>query len=311
MAAESKKVSVMSLSMYSEGGGVPEGDYVWSDIVFANHTGFGEQKYAARLGAVITLQSLTNPTAKPFKKFYSMGESAQKSFAPDPDTNGRSLVSIPQAKDKTLSAKSSWAILLQSLYQSGLPAEIVDDSVEPIIGIHVHMQDQPTPESWSDRGASTAEKTSDDVKIPKTISVVSLIHEDGKPWEGTGGVTKAAAATVKAAVKPNGAVKATPKAVVKATPAPEPEPEVEAADDDLTSLASDIATTILSSKNAANGCKRMYLKTQVFTKLKASHGEDTAQAVSSSHFETDELINDIIKPLGYEVSGVDIIISTE
>lgn len=292
-------VNFGSADMYVAGGGLPEGDYVWTDLNVQIFEGFGAVKGKPRLGVMITMQSLNDLTADPRQQFYSMGGSADKSFAPNPVT-GKGLVAVPGGPGLTLNNQTNWAILRQSLMDSGLPEGVFTDDVSVLEGIWVHMHNQPAPEERKGFGNKMAE-VQDDRKGPDNIAVVSEIKEDGKPWDGTGGLPEAAPAVTKVAPKAAGPVKVAPKAAAKAAPVAAP------VDEDVQSVAIAGVTSVLEKAENANGCPKVRLRTGTFAAIKASHGDDMAQAVAEEYFATDDSLNALLGQLGYVVKGLQVV----
>jgi hypothetical protein len=103
------------------------------------------------------------------------------------------------------------------MYDCGLPEGIFTNDLSVLDGIHVHTQNILEPEDRKGFGSQTGEVAEE--RRSGLVPVVTEIKEDGKPWEGTGGIPEAAATPAP--------VKAGPKAVVK--PAVAAKPVVKAA----------------------------------------------------------------------------------
>jgi hypothetical protein len=238
---------------------------------------------------------------KAYTEQLSMGSKAHLSFAPDPDT-GKGFVSIPGAAATTLASKSNWDLFRQSLYNSGLPEGIFEGDMSVLDGMHVHIQRIPEPEERKTFRASTGEAamSGNANQAPKTIPVVSEIHEDGKPWEGTGGVPEdepkpaKGKATAKAAAKP-----AVGK---KPAPAPEPEAEAEESEDAGVILTNALAAEL---EKKPNGLPKLALRTSVFSAVKKANGNDVAQAVSAI-MDDAKAFAATLGELGYQIKGVNV-----
>lgn len=294
--AAAQKISFLNLDIYTGMGSVPEDNYLWKDVSTVMHGGFGEKKYTPVLGVMITMNSVTAPTEKDRQEFYSMGQKAAHSFAPDAET-GKGLVAVPGAKATSLNNNTKWALLLQSLYNSALPAGLADDDLSVLDGITVHMQNVPTPESWKTgaKTSATAEVQEDRGKAPEQIAVVSEIVS--APWmEATD-----APAPVKTAPKAATA----PKPAAKATPAPVAveEEAVEEEEDETLKAAIDGITTVLTVPANSKECSKLLLKTSTFKAVTAVNGEDVAQAVLDTYFIDDAALSSVLKTLGYVIVG--------
>lgn len=288
-----------SLDFYTAGGGLPEGDYVLFFTVQnyqamkANNTPAGPQ----RLGVMLEAYPLSNPVADAVKhQFYSMGSTADKSFAPNPDT-GKSLVAIPGGPGgSSMNDSTNWAYLLKSLYDCGLPAGIFTNDLTVLDGIHAHVTPVPEPEERKGfQGAQTGEATNEPRKA-QTIAIVTEIKDTGKPWEGTGGLPEAPAA---APVKPG--VKALPKAVAPVKAVVAAPVAAQADDSDVMTHAVNGISSVLESNPL--GMTKLLLRTNTFKNLTASAGAPVANQVLATFFGDDASLNAILGQLGYAVAG--------
>ncbi len=284
--------------MYVAGGGLPEDDYLMRELnieMYQAQTQAGVTKGPARLGVMITFQSLTDGAADERKQFYSMGSNAHKSFAPNPDT-GKGIVPIPGGPGQTLNNQTNWAYFLDSLKDSGLPKGIFTDDISVLEGTWVHIQNVPEPEERKAfvRGAATGEAGADAARSPGTIAVVSEIKEDGKPWENTGGEPEAGATV------PKGTAKA---AKGKAAPKKAADKPADQSDEDaIQTAAINGISSILEKK--PDGCPKMLLRTGTFKSVGESEGADMAQAVIENYFAAgDDALNEILSQISYTLDG--------
>ena len=289
-----------SLDMYAAGGGLPDGDYILEDLtvqMYQAQTQGGISKGPQRLGVMITLRPLSEPTEENKRtQFYSMGGKADQSFAPNPET-GKGLVAIPGAPATSLNNSTNWALFLKSMYDSGLPSGIFSNDLTVLDGVHVHMQNVPEPAERKGFASATSEATEE--RKAGTIAIVTEIKEDGKPWEGGGGLSEVKAPAAKTTAK---AVAPKP-AAAKVKPAPAPVPE-QSGDEDVRSAAINGISTVLEKK--PNGCPRLLLRTETFKIVKEAVSEDMAGAVISGFFEagTEDALGGLLGELGYQlVSG--------
>lgn len=300
-AAASAGVNFGSLDMYVAGGGLPEGDYVWTELTVKMHQATdrttGANKGAPRLGVMITMLPLHDPKDENMREqFYSLGSSADKSFAPNAET-GKGIVPVPGGPATTLPNSTNWAILLKSLYDCGLPEGIFLNDVSVLEGTHVHMVNIPEPEERKGfvNKAATGEAPMEE-RRNSTVAVVGEIKDDGKPWEGTGGLPEAAPAP-KVVAKP--AVKAGVKVMPKPAAAPAPAP---AGDEDEVKTAALNAMSAVIEKSP-NSVSRLLLKTGTFKGVQSTYGDDMAQAVMDTFFSADDVLNALLGEFGYSIQG--------
>src|ERR1700723_452857 len=284
------------LNMYAAGGGIPPGQYALEHTVqmFQAENKAGQKLGESRLGVMVKAHSLSDSSHQgdgAYTAFYSLGTNAHKSFAPNPDT-GKSLVAIPGGSGSTLPDSTNWSLLLKSYYDSGLPAGVFSNDISVLDGTHVVIAHVPEPEERKSFGSATMENAGTERKN-RTISVVSEILDDGKPWEGTGGIPTGATAVP--VTKVNGAVKPTPisKPGTKATPASD--------EADVLSAAVNSGSEVLE-KNP-KGMAWLPFRTGTFSAVKKTYGDDMAQAVQDAYFTNDDGANSLLNQLGNEKAG--------
>ncbi len=291
-------VNFGDLGIYVAGGALPEGDYCIKDLyvqMYQAQTQAGVSRGPARLGVMITFCELADPATER-KQFYSMGSNADKSFAANP--TGKGLVPVPGGAGTTLNESTNWAIFLKSLYDSGLPQGIFMDDLSVLDGTWVHISNVPEPEERKGyRQSQTGEAAADQTQGPKTIAVVTEIKDDGKPWEGTGGVPEVQQGKVNGQRVGTVATQRTQTASVpsKAATVTTASPS----DDDLESVALGAITGVLE-KNPA-GVGKLILRTSTFKAL--SSKPEQAQQVISTYFATDDALNGILGMLGYSLQA--------
>lgn len=293
------------------GGGsftIPEGDYVASNhsvVVFRPEEKQGRATPQPRLGVMITFKSRTDPESEAKEQFYSMGSSAMLSWAPHPET-GKGLVPVAGGPGAPLPSSTNWGLYLKSLYDSGLDPGVFTNDLSVLDGMWVHIHHMLEPEERKGFASKTGEAAPQQRTTPNKIAVVSLIEEDGKPWEGTGGdVTPAAPAKAapKTAVKAGPvAVKTAPKAAARPAPVPEP---AESDDDALKSAAVSGLGEVLASTPPT--MTRLKLRTELFKNLSKADA-DTAKGVIDTFFANDDALNSILGDVGYQVQGSNIVL---
>lgn len=281
-----------ALGFYFGGSILPEGDYAMEFNVIM-HQGTkqdGSPAGPARLGVMITAHPLSG--GDPSDQFLSMGTKASESFAPDPET-GKSLVAVAGGPGLNPNNKTNWFYFLKSLYDCGLPEGIFENDLTTIDGIHVHTQNIPEPEDRKSFGARTGEAGAEERRGGGLMPVVSEIKEDGKPWEGTGGLPSAKPAGKKAAPV---AARAPVRAAAKAAPVAAVENE------DVEASALNAVAAVL--EKSPNGCTKVALRTGTFKSLNDTAGDEMAQAVLDTYFGSDDTLNALVNQLEYSVQGV-------
>jgi hypothetical protein len=285
--------------LYVSGGGLPEGDYIWTDLTVQMHEGFGTVKQTPRLGVMITMVPLESPESESRQQFYSLGSSADKNFAPDPNT-GKGMVAIPGASGITLNNQTNWAYLLKSLKDSGLPPGTFTNDVSVLEGIWVHMQNIPEPKERAGFVNRTAEV--EQVRRENTIAVVSEIKDDGKPWEGTGGIPDAAPAKkgpVKVASKP--VAKTATKPAVEEEAVEEAAEETEGTDEEVQIAAMGALATVLEKNK--KGMAKVTLKTSAGKEVKNTYDQAMLTKVVDTYWTTDDALNSLLGEIGFQVVG--------
>lgn len=301
-AVADTRVSFGNLSMYAGGGGIPEGDYIlfFDVMMYQAENKQGVKRGPARLGVMLNAYPLLDPTEEAKKtKFYGMGRNMDKSFAPGPD--GKSIVPVPGGPASTFPKFTNWDVLLRSFYDSGLGEGVFDNDLTVLDGMHAHIALVAAPEErksfQKSKTGEAGEDEAEDIKGDGMIPIVTEIKEDGKPWEGTGGIPDAAApkAAPKAPARPAPGARPSP---VATRPAARPAPAAAPAEVvDLGDIATNGVTEVLL-KNP-NGCTKLLLRTATFKAVTVAVDEETANAVLETYFGTDDALNSILGPLGY------------
>jgi hypothetical protein len=290
-------VNFGDLGQYSGGAAVPEGDYA---LTFQNMRWKPpEGKYVERLGVMVTCTPLEGGDAK--TKFMAMGDSADKVFSPDPDT-GKRLVVKPDAENVggNLNRSTNWALFLKSMYDCGLPNGVFTNDLSTIDGVHVHLANEPEPEErkgYKNKKTKTGEGDGqeEERKGSGFILVVTEIKDDGKPWEGGGGVPGDAPTPAAAAPKPNG--KMAPKPVAT-KPAPVEQEAGAALTADDVAEAAQIGVAGYLEKNT-NGGFAVAVRTGTFKEVAGAFDDSVAQAVAS-FLSDDDNLQGVVEVLGFK-----------
>lgn len=285
------------------GGGsftIPEGDYVAVNHEVMNWAHEKAKDPKPKLTVMITFKSRTDPDAESIQQPYSMGTVAHLSWAPNPET-GKGVVTIAGGPGTPLPSSTNWGLYLKSLYDSGLDPGVFTNDLSVLDGMWVHIHHILEPEERKGYASKTGEAAPQARTTPNKIAVVSLIEEDGKPWEGTGGEV---AAPAKTAAKP--ATKVTPiaKPAVKAKTAPEPPAESDAGSDDDGLKAA--AVSGLSSALTGVSMTRLKLRTELFKHLSKTDS-DTAKAVIETFFVNDDSLDSVLGELGWMTKDANVV----
>lgn len=305
-AAAAAGVNWLVPEFYAGGGGLPEGDYALEFNVQMHQSvdQNGNPRGPNRLGVMLTAHSLEDTNAEARTYFLSMGRNADKSFAPSED--GKSIVPVPGGPASTLPSSTNWAVFFKSLLDCdpGV-AEVVSTDISPLDGIHVHIANIPEPEERkSFQGGSMSEvEGQQGPRRPGVIPVVSEIKEDGKPWEGGGGVPEAEAPKAKAKPGAKPAAKAAPAKAAPAKPAakakPAPAPAAGTDDEDVKTAALTGIGEFLE-KNPSGGMK-VLLRTTTHKKVTADFGAEMAQTVADTYFADDDALNALLAEVEFTI----------
>lgn len=299
VTSEESLVNFGDLGIYTGGFSLAEGNYLWLDLSVLLYRGF-KGDLQERLGVMITMLDLADEAAladpdneaNHKKQFYSLGGKAHLSFAPS--STGKGLTVIPGAAGN-LNNQTNWSFLLKSLAESGLPAGTFSNDVSVLEGIHVHMQNIDEPAERASFQSQTGDVQAT-ARTPGKIAIVTEILEEGKPWEGTGGLPEAG--TKKPAGKAT-AAKIAPKPAAKAK---EKEPEVDATD--LEAVALSGLSSFLEATPA--GGPKVAVRMAAFKHVKDEYGDEAAQGVQELYSD-DETMGALLGSLGYKVSGIKIV----
>lgn len=284
-----------NLSGYSAGGGLPEGDYCLNNVHIKMNQSIdaqGVKRGEARLSVMITFIPLTGDGDE-LEKAYSLGSKAHLSWVPRAD--GKGIEPVVGGPGTPPNNGTNWALFVKSLLDSGMPEDVLKDDVSALSGTWVHMQNVPEPEERKGFAqAATGEAGLD--SRPKTVAIVSEIKENGKPWEGSGGVPEG-----KAASKPNGTLAATPKSSSTTTPA---KSSPSTTNEDATEAAQAAITEVLEKK--PEGMNKLMLKTSTFKVVNENFGQEMAQKVTNEVFGNEKALGAVLGAIGYRLDGANV-----
>jgi hypothetical protein len=299
-------VSFLGLNDYSGGKQLPKGLYAVEFLVKLHQPtkNDGTPIGAKRLGVMANFVPIkddgTAGGGEAHESFFGFGTKAHESFVPN--AAGTGIDQIPGTPGN-LSNKSNWFLFLESLYNCGLPQGTVDADISALNGVWVRTDNIPEPEdrkNFKMEAEPGAEEKKDERRGSGLVTVVTEILDEGKPWEGTGGMPTTKKADGRAAGKPiptKASLKPGPKAVEK--PAAK-----KAADVDYSELV-DAAIQAFLGENE-DGASRLKVRTAVFKTIKESADEKTAQAAVRDVFDNADSLSNILEAIGYSVQGTNI-----
>lgn len=307
-------------TFYSGGLGLPEGDYAMTfhtqmfQPTKQNGTPTG-QAFLAVMATAYPIDAAGNLLGEPSEHPLGCGRKSHESFVPSED--GKGFDAVPGGTGVGMNDQTNWAIFRKSLVDCGLPAGTLTNDLGVLDGIWVHTRNVPEPEdrkSLRKAGATgeaalAAQQGQAEDTRTKLIPVVTEILAKGKPWEGTGGIPEE---TKGPPAKTARVMPIRPGTVRRGAPPPPPaQPDGEVTEEDLMAAALEGVTAHLSKPANVNGCNKVQLRTGVFAEIQKKQGDDMANAVLETFFNSDEAVNSVINQLGYQTSGIRIIVAPQ
>lgn len=303
---------------YSGGLGLPEGKYSVSfhTQMFQPTKANGTPAGAAFLCVMMTCYPLQGGDKAEHP--LGCGQKAHLSFVPSAD--GLGFDSVPGGPGVGMNDQTNWSIFRTSMRNCGLPEGILKNDVSVLNGMWIQTQNVPEPESRKQMRSQTGEaalNADPNTNRVRTCVVVAEILDNGKPWEGTGGLPENEGdalldAAPKPAVRRAIAPAAAAPAARVAPPAAAPEPaETEVSVEDIATAAMTGCTEFLTNPKYARGCTKVQLRTGCFTAVSKSQGEDMANAVLETYFGSDDTLNVILGELGYVSTGSNITVALQ
>ncbi len=289
------KVSFLTAGDYSKGGGLPDGDYLWSSldiVMFQPQKKDGTLVGPAKLAVRIQMDPPNGyqPGEEPRQPIhYSMGTNAHLTYQPDPET-GKSLVLVPGGPAAPLYESTNWYILFKSLLDCGMPENVGED-VSVLEGIIVHVVSVPEPDERKGFRQSTSEMQPEqkDRKIPVVMEIKSA------PW-----MEEAPPAPVRTAPKPIGRVAPAPAPVAKATPKVNGKPPAPPTTDDGGNRVALLNAVAEFLETSPNGAKRAVLRLAC-VKLLADN--PSKAEILNQYFSDDEALGGVLGEIGYKMEG--------
>jgi len=295
-------ISFLRLEDYSQGGGLPDGDYLWSNlqfVMFQPTKKDGTVVGPARLSVQIVMEPPAGATTTEEQRVqnYSMGSNAHLTYQPDPTSGGKKLALVPGGPASPLYESTNWHYLLKSIYDTTtVPEDLPMDDLSVFEGIVAHMTSIPEPEERRNFRTSLAELDPNAGKRVNRIAVVAEIKS--APWiEGV----PAKAPTPELATPAPPAKASLPSrktGVLPASPAPAaPTQAVNGGDVDILGK---IASVLESNPN---GVGKTALRMAVFKDVR---GLANGQALMDQYFSSDETLNALLNQWGYKLAGANV-----
>src|SRR5262245_60201131 len=170
-------VNFGALEDYSAGFGLPDGKYLFSDfstLMWQPTKQDGSTTGNKGLYVRVTAEPPEGAKSEEEKKqqHYSMGSKAHESYGPNPET-GKGLVAVAGGKGQKLNDSTNWHMLLNSLYDCGMPPGFFTNDFSVLDGIIVTVLNIPEPESRKKMGNQTGEVEQE--RKNRTVPVVSEV----------------------------------------------------------------------------------------------------------------------------------------
>lgn len=291
-----------NLAGYSAGGGLPEGDYCLNNVAIKMYQSIdaqGVKKGEARLSVMITFIPLAGE-ADEVEKAYSLGSKAHLSWVPN--SAGTGIEPVVGGPGTPPNNGTNWALFVKSLLDSGMPEDVLKNDVSVLNGTHVHMQNVPEPEERRGFAQATTGEAGMDNR-PKTVAIVSEIKDNGKPWEGSGGVPEgkggAQSAATSSQTKAGGS-----HATSKAAAAKPVTDSSHSNGDDASESAQAAITEVLEKK--PEGMNKLMLKTSTFKVVNENFGQEMAQRVTNEVFGNEKVLGAVLGAIGYRIDGANV-----
>lgn len=279
-------------ALYSGGFQLPPGKYAMEhNIILHAPTSKTGERYAERLGVMLTAYPLSGG-GEPFEQFLSMGTKANLSFLPN--ATGKGLEPVPGGPGN-MPKYTNWDTYRESLYNAGLPVGIFSNDISVLDGVRVVTDLVPEPEGR--KGFADQSEVKEERRGSGKSVVVIEILDDGKPWEGTGGLP------TETAPKPAASVTRMPArtAPVAAKPAAA-QAAAELDEETIKTAAINGITAVLEKPQYAKGVGKLILKTQAFKAIKESEGDNVAQVVQTMIFSSDDDLGALLGEMGYTLT---------
>jgi len=292
-AAQPQRVSFLRLEDFSEGGFLPDGVYLWSDLQFKMHQ--FTKKDGTPVGPVFLYCQITMEPPEGAKKeeekriaHYGLGSTAHLTYQPDPATKGKTLTLVPGGPQSPMYEGSNFQMLVKSLHDTiTFPDDFSGDDLGFLEGLVARMQGIPEPDSRAEfRAAKNAlAEVAQAPSKPKKIMVVAEVIS--APWQTGNAVTSAAKSTGNGLPKPP-------------TPKPTQLPLIPPSED--VDIPSKIAGMLEANPN---GMARAALRMGVFKDVR---GLPNGQALMDQYFGSDDTLNALLNEWGYKLEAGNVVL---
>lgn len=290
--------------------GLPEGNYAISfntalyQPTKQDGTPSKTPAFLAVIGTFYPIDANGNSLGEPTEHPLGCGTNAHESFLPSAD--GKGFDAVPNGKSAGIWNLSNFGIFFESLKSAGMPRDLVTSSFDVIDGIWCHVQNIPEPEEKKAAAKRARSKTGmagimgggdQEQERDRTVLVVSEILENGRPWEGSGGIPEVGAPAAKAPAK-----KAAPAPAGRRPAAQTPVAAPALDEETVGNAALEAIAGVLG--NAPSGMAKAKLKVDTFAAVKKSSGDDVAQLVMETYLSDDATLAAVLEQVGYKVQGL-------
>lgn len=308
-------------SFYFGGLGLPEGLYAFEFYtqIFQPTKQNGQPSgasFLAVMGVPYPINEDGTPAAEAHEPVpFGLGQKTHLSFTPSED--GKGLESVPGGTGVGVNDMCNWAIFRESLKAVGMPPGFLTNDFGVLDGIWIRTRNIPEPEDRKNLRNSSKGKTGEAAlnasaqpdQPERNRTVVTAMEVLAGGWLDGGGIpdaTAAPAAPARVPAKPVGRVAAAPPArpapgrrpAAPAAPAP---PAADFTEEDVKNAAAEGLGAWIA-KNATGGMV-VGLKTNAFTFISTTYGEDLAQAASEMFLQDAPSLDGLLGEIGYRLNG--------
>lgn len=315
---------IFDVTQYAAGKTIPEGDYAVEFLVQEHQSIRAETGLAVgKPRLIVMLVAYPLKGGDPYEQPVSFGTKAILSWVPTP--NGKGIMKRAGGPGLPPTNKSNWMYFLDSMVQSGMPADALrGNDLSAIDGTWMHIQPVPEPEerkSFRKTAATGEAAEEDEPRGSGLMPACTGFIDGGKPWEGGGGfqfvqqpapaAPPTAPARRVAPAAPTAAAPTRPAPVAARRPpvaaAPPPPPAAEETDEGGMSLedaALECIGDVLTVPAHAKGIKIMAARMAVHQAATKKFGDQTATDIVNGFFSgSDANLLNLLGTIDYTISG--------
>lgn len=294
-----KHASFGSLSsLVASGFSIPEGNY---KLTFECKLWAPEKSnFPASLGVMVSFED-PDGEKEPKEKFYSFGRKVHEAFMVDPKSGGKKIKEIP-GKEGNFPDGTKWSILLNSLYNAGLPEGHFVDDISVLDDLVGHVHEELEPEDWS----KIQKSTGDAEAKPKQRGTIAVVTEFiDPPWEKGG--KKKSKPPVKGKAEPEEEEEEEDeKPVKKAT-----KKGAKSEEEELAETATELVKTVLEANEEGMAKIRFRAALVPLAKKALKDDEELVDALTDFLFSDDDNLIAILDQVGFELDGKNIVVKEE